>query len=194
MVLVFLMYASPCPADDSSLSATGGEESVSRSAQSRQDGGSFGLFPAEESALGDRIPLILVHGNNSESLDKNRWGDFVRLALQDSNFVDRYKMYLYTWNSRLPNRANGIILGETIDGIGELDNREIVLLAYSRGGIISRYFMNHYTTQRGNFANQLGGERVRYLVTLATPHRGSPGAFPAWYLFYLDLNYVSTLL
>ena len=44
------------------------------------------------------------------------------------------------------------------------------------GGLISRSMMKHYKFNSGNFAGQFCGERVSALITLGTPHHGSPMA------------------
>jgi hypothetical protein len=151
------------------------------------------LEPVDDEPLGNRTPLILVHGNNSETKDQYRWGDFIERAGQDSDFAGSYKMYLFRWDSSLSNKLNGLALGCSIDNEEDLHNREVVILARSRGGIVSRYYMNDYVTLNGGFSGQPGGEHVKYLVTLATPHRGSPGADPVWSIFSFDYNYFDVL-
>jgi len=147
------------------------------------------LKPVDDEPLGNKTPLILVHGNNSETKDQYRWGDFIERAGQHSDFAGSYKMYLFRWDSSLSNKLNGLALGCSIDNEEDLHNREVVILAHSRGGIVSRYYMNDYVTQSGGFSGQPGGEHVYYLVTLATPHRGTPGADHIWSIFTFDYNY-----
>jgi hypothetical protein len=147
------------------------------------------LEPVNDEPLGNRTPLILVHGNNNETKDQYLWGDFIERAGQDSDFAGSYKMYLFRWDSSRSNNLNGLALGGSIDNEEDLNNREVVILAHSRGGIVSRYYMNDYVTLNGGFYGQSGGEHVKYLVTLATPHRGSPGADPVWTIFSFDYNY-----
>jgi hypothetical protein len=150
------------------------------------------LEPVDDEPLGNRTPLILVHGNNSETKDQYRWGDFIEKA-QDSDFAGFYKMYLFRWDSNLSNKLNGLALGCSIDNEEDLHNREVVILAHSRGGIVSRCYMNDYVTLNGDFSGQPGGEHVKYLVTLATPHRGTPGADLVWSIFSFDYNYSDVL-
>ena len=137
--------------------------------------------------LGTRIPLILVHGNNNEKEGKySAWDHYAAAIKKDPSFRKRYKTYLFRWDSNSSNLINGLAFGSSIDSRHEFANRDLVILAHSRGGIISRYFMNYYKINSGNRKGRPGGEKVMSLVTLATPHRGSPGADPVWVNFSVD--------
>lgn len=147
------------------------------------------LTPADSTPLDQRTPLILVHGNNLENEKDYGWGKYLGRLEGDRRFNRIYKVYLVSWDSTRPNLENGLKLGAAIDFLPELDDKEIVFLTYSRGGIIARYFMNRYTLKNGSCAGQLGGEKTKWLLTLGTPHRGSPGADPIWTYFSIDYNY-----
>ena len=49
-------------------------------------------------------------------------------------------------------------------------------MAHSMGGLVARSYMNHHSHNTGRWLNQRGGERVRVLITLGTPHHGTPAA------------------
>ena len=148
------------------------------------------LEPVDPDPLGSQIPLILMHGNNSELEPQYRWGDFIARAQVDPDFENDFKMYLVPWPSEHENVLNGLALGFAIEECQELTDKEILILAHSRGGIISRNYMNYYKTTSGQiYGGTRGGERVIALVTLATPHRGSPGADAVWTVFSFDYNY-----
>src|ERR1051326_261233 len=51
---------------------------------------------------------------------------------------------------------------------------EVTIIAHSMGGLVSRYYL-----ESGNFNAQPGFAAVRNLITLGTPHRGSPLALTA---------------
>ena len=68
-----------------------------------------------------------------------------------------------------------------------LNGRPLIIVAHSLGGIVARQFMSRYRFPDalgpgldghadGNLKGKLGGEAVTRLITLATPHLGSPGA------------------
>lgn len=147
------------------------------------------LNPVDSTPLGYRTPLVLVHGNNMENENQFGWRRYLKEFKNDRAFQRRYKVYLLSWDSSYPNAYNGLAMGYLVDNLPELQNKNITIMAHSRGGIIARYFMNQYTVRNGNRQGQLGGEKVNWLVTLATPHRGSPAADEIWDRFSFDYNH-----
>ncbi|GAB4351205.1 MAG: hypothetical protein Kow0099_35190 [Candidatus Abyssubacteria bacterium] len=147
--------------------------------------------------LGDRIPLILVHGSSSDIIsdgeygrelnDLERWIDYIRAFNADPAFSSRYKVYRFVYDSRLGIAQNGANLVTVLDTLtsypgweGEnLDGKNFVILAHSMGGLVSRAAMNMQFSV-GTDAGHYLGDHVINLVTLGTPHRGSPLAIPAW--------------
>jgi len=147
------------------------------------------LEVVDNSSLYNRTPLILVHGNGGEAKPNYRWGNFLKQSKKDSEFLDKFKIYLFQWDSDQSNKFNADALGIAIDGQEELNDKKIIILAHSRGGLVSRYYLNDYITKTGLYSNQPAGQRVDNLITLGTPHRGSPVADPYWTIFSLDYNY-----
>jgi len=145
------------------------------------------LEPVDSYPLGNRFPLILVHGNNNEIKPETKyeWEKFIKRS-QYHTANSFYKMYLFHWDSTKSSYINGVGLGASIETEAELFDKSVVILAHSRGGLVSRCFMNDYIGIQGGYAGKKGGERVKALVTLATPHRGAPGSDPNWTLFALD--------
>ena len=147
------------------------------------------LEAVDNNPIGSRVPLILVHGNDNENKPETKydWNYYIQ-RYQDSK-DSKYKLYLYKWESTKSSYINGLRLGASIEAEEELFDTRVVILAHSRGGLVSRHFMNNYIGTKGVFAGQKGGERVNALITLATPHQGSPGADPIWALFsFNNLN------
>jgi hypothetical protein len=121
--------------------------------------------------------LILVHGQHSQDLStensdwddarrepqvKERWGNFLRASRP--RLDGRFEIWRYVYDNR------GNSLGQCATDLNELidtrlDDRHLVILAHSYGGLVAREFM---TKEHGH--------RVRRLITLATPHLGTPGA------------------
>ena len=151
------------------------------------------LKAVDDSTVTDRTPLILIHGNNSEAEPYYRWGDYLEKSEQDPEFSDNFKIYLFQWDSNRSNKFNAAALGTCIDGMTVLNDKKLMILAHSRGGLVSRYFLNDCVTEKGIYSGQPAGERVDYLITLGTPHRGSPGADPYWCIFSFDYSYLSFL-
>jgi len=143
------------------------------------------LAPVDASPLGDRTPLLLIHGNGSEDRKDFGWTEYLARAGADAELSALYKTYLFDYDSKQRNLINGVALGDALASVPELAGRDVVMLAHSRGGVVARYMMNLYALPDGRPA----GERVRALVTLGTPHRGSPGADPVLTLYTLDHQY-----
>lgn len=147
------------------------------------------LIPVDSKLIGLRTPVILVHGNKNESESEFGWKTFLKEATKDPVANTLFKFYLFSYDSGRPNDYNGSTLGYAIDTLPELQDKSITLLAYSRGGIISRYFMNYYTIINGTYEGKFGGDKVSRLITLATPHRGSPAADLWWTYFSFDYSF-----
>lgn len=151
------------------------------------------LEAADNSSVTNRTPLILVHGNNSESEPDYRWADYLEKSKQDSDFSTSFKVYLFQWDSDKSNKFNANALGTAIDGQAGLKDRKLIIMAHSRGGLVSRYYLNDYITKTGSYSGQPAGQRVEHLITLGTPNRGSPLADPYWSIFSFDYNFQSFL-
>ncbi len=85
-------------------------------------------------------------------------------------------LYTLPYDWRLDNRTTAIKLAELLDAIVAVHGEvaEIALVAHSMGGLIARYFL-----ESGLFQDRSGYKSVRMLITLGTPHRGSPEALTA---------------
>jgi hypothetical protein len=147
--------------------------------------------------LTDRTPLILVHGSGSDIIsdgeygrplnDMERWIYYLESFNIDPEFYDQYKVFRFVYDSQLGIEENGENLVVVIDHISsfpgweaeDLDGKNFVVLAHSMGGLVTRAAMNMQFTA-GVDAGEYFGDHVINLITLGTPHRGSPLAIPAW--------------
>ncbi len=125
-----------------------------------------------------RVPLVLVHGNGGEGADEGHWTvllDYIRDHPASFDMVDPYVWVHDTERaigfngqggnaSEMANLIYNHILPDYPPGT------KVILVAHSRGGMVSRSFMG-YNTQ---------GDDVAGLITLGTPHHGSPFAVPDW--------------
>ncbi len=112
------------------------------------------------------VAIVLVHGNRSENRQDNGWTQlFQRVKF-------RTKIYNWQHNTGKPIGFNGSTgnAQELADYVKSIPEEKLILLAHSRGGLVCRAFMN--------YNNQ--GDRVLGLITLGTPHHGSPLAVPDW--------------
>ena len=134
-----------------------------------------------------RIPLILIHGWNPESVPAppltDTWNNFISYynGGAGATLKATYKLYRFSYVSNSVNLAElGRALRDVLDIASANDpqnfgNKRLAIIAHSMGGLIARYFMG-LPQQQGPFAGQNGGERVLRFITLGTPHHGSPAA------------------
>ncbi|HNZ71343.1 MAG TPA: T9SS type A sorting domain-containing protein [Prolixibacteraceae bacterium] len=136
--------------------------------------------PAPDLPLEGRIPILFVHGWNFNGAPAPPGGDaFVAYAgffLADNELSRFYKPYIVRyWSNALPVTELAGLLRDKMDIMG-LNEKPYVLLAHSMGGLISRSLMNEHIFTRGKYAGITCGELARLLITLGTPHHGSPMA------------------
>lgn len=142
----------------------------------------------------NRTALILVHGQHNESAaaDKDRWIDFIQWYMNSATLKQHFDLYRFSYDSAFnePHEAAEGLLdlfeNWSIPGSGmtlkqKYTNQRVVLLAHSYGGLVCRAAMNQRLSDNSFF-----GDRVYRLVTLATPHHGSPFAVPLWLRYEMD--------
>ena len=130
---------------------------------------------------GPGVPLILVHGNNQED-ERNRPSYFgwsaLRNSILQSNAYAAFDVFIWKHDTARAIGFNGYT-GNAADLANYVNNRllprypagsKVVFIAHSRGGLVVRSFMNY----------QDQGNGVARLVTLGTPHHGTPFAIPDW--------------
>ena len=123
------------------------------------------LVAEDAQPLGDRVPLILIHGWIGEcSGGKQGWENVIARIEREGGFT-LFKVYRFIYPSRrLSLEQAGEVLAKTIAARPELNGRRLLLVGHSRGGLVARTWMELYG----------GGEQTIRLITLATPHHGSP--------------------
>jgi pimeloyl-ACP methyl ester carboxylesterase len=130
-----------------------------------------GLNGYDTSPLGNRTPLILIHGIGASAGTDFNWERFLEVANKDSKLISRYKIYLYHYDSSrsVPDISNNLKL--TLRHFIEThQEKPIKILAYSEGGLLTRNalqdpYLDHHTDE---------------VITIATPFHGSPLANPDW--------------
>jgi triacylglycerol lipase len=114
------------------------------------------LDPAAAGVDASLPPMVLVHGIHGRAADMSRLAGLLRA---DGREV--FTPSLRKADGSVPLEQLSEQLEQLIDE--RFGNRTIDLVGYSMGGIVSR----HYVQCRS------GGERVRRLVTLSSPHNGT---------------------
>ena len=143
-----------------------------------------GVATMDATLTDDRIPIILIHGMSGDAKPNtlNYWYGWVN---SDTNGAigyfnagalrNHFRVYRYVYDSQDFISTNGARLAKFVndwyDSHPQFRNRQVVLMAHSMGGLVSRYAMNSNT----QFA-----ARVHRLITLGSPHLGAQGANPTW--------------
>jgi streptogramin lyase/pimeloyl-ACP methyl ester carboxylesterase len=134
--------------------------------------------------------MILIHGWNSDGanaapLDVG-WENLLSYLYLNNpglGVASQFKPYYFDYFSNDVNVSSlGSALNAAIDEASDasypegLGNAPIVIVAHSMGGLVARSFMQETTISTGSYSDLPAYDRVRRLITLATPHNGSPFA------------------
>ncbi len=148
-----------------------------------------------EHSAGKGIPIILVHGNKSEAQEKARWGTYENYIKNNPSAYENFDVYIWKHNTAKAigfngNSGNAKDLSDFINVLISAKPNygsftKFIFVAHSRGGLVCRSYMNYDYDGDG----KLEGNKVLGLITLGTPHHGSPGAVPDWAAFSFSENY-----
>jgi triacylglycerol esterase/lipase EstA (alpha/beta hydrolase family) len=141
--------------------------------------------PIDDDPLAARTPLILIHGFRPNAVpgapDDSAWNNFLGYYSGSTPLRSTYKPYLFLYES---NDISVFDLGAALRDVLDVENlndpafgsKPLVIVAHSMGGLIARSFISQHWQLQGAFKGLPGGSRVLKLITLATPHHGSPMA------------------
>lgn len=137
-----------------------------------------------DTSIGDRIPIILVHGMSGDRKPAtlNYWYWWVEnnseAYFNAGRYAGLFKVYRFVYDSSDHIGNNGQKLADFVNNeCPELEDKQIIIMAHSMGGLVCRYAMN---------ADEAFRNKVLKLITLGTPHLGSPGANPTWAYYTLN--------
>ncbi|HEY9685778.1 MAG TPA: hypothetical protein V6C52_02255 [Coleofasciculaceae cyanobacterium] len=168
--LVALQGVSMAPASAQRTAPINGSPQLSGALQIVDEVAS-GLKAYDDSALQNRTPLILVHGIGAKDADLFNWDNFLSFAFRNPEFSNKYKLYLYHYDSSKSVPAISKDLQHELKGfIGALGGRNVKILAYSEGGLLTRNAMQ----------DPYIDEHTLEVLAIATPFHGSPLANPDW--------------
>lgn len=127
--------------------------------------------------LGERLPIILIHGLNFDgkpaSPSTYHWDSFINSFNADSTLHSSFKLYKVAYFSNLKSVEEIAADLQAKFEISEIRNMRFVLMGYSMGGLIARSFVNRNFTTGVNTGQAIGSNLIR-LITFGTPHHGSP--------------------
>ena len=134
----------------------------------------------KDTPLADRIAVVLLHGSGSEKRQAslNYWYWWCK-EFNEPAYMDRYKVYRYVYDSSKYIKGTGERFAQFINNYSEFRNRQILIIAHSMGGLIARYALTISDALK---------KKTKKLITLATPHFGSPVANPTWVYTSMDKN------
>src|SRR5215470_7151302 len=93
-------------------------------------------------------------------------GDLVKQMCANTRLAAQIKAFTFSYHTQLTgDRATTRTLADQLQGAidRELRTADLILVGHSLGGLIGRSYMQEHS----------GGDRVKLLITLATPHRGT---------------------
>jgi Mg-chelatase subunit ChlD len=128
-----------------------------------------------------KIPLILIHGIHGTANCDQRgtpnpyWNDFRRAFGRNPDIKETYSIYIFQYCSdEVEVSQIALELRDLIDEY--LTDRNHYILAHSMGGLVAKSYMAGTVHLKGKWANKRGGDTTLEVITLATPHHGTPGA------------------
>jgi triacylglycerol esterase/lipase EstA (alpha/beta hydrolase family) len=145
------------------------------------------IIAADDTPLGGRTPVLLIHGWNYNGTPApsitDGWQNLISFVRGDKGFgggpplEKEIKIYLYAYPSNLiavPSIGHDLAI--LLNNIGardpEFEKAKIAVVAHSMGGLVARSFMEESVRDGGGKWN----ERILGLITLGTPHHGTPAA------------------
>lgn len=164
---------------------------------SRSEGDLIIRASGVQPTLGTKTPLILIHGWQGDDGINNYLGFNTKKRRPEAYFqellafyeagksgngteltrelAEKYKLYLFHYPSFKHITYNGRILRSAILSVRELwdhiqNGGSIKIVAHSMGGLVARSLLEEHG----------GSEFVSRVITLATPHHGSPAADLNW--------------
>lgn len=127
-----------------------------------------------------RKTLFLIHGWSFDGVPAKPgggyWNYFREYIRNNPELRDSYKpYYVRYWSNYVPVNQIAAELRRKVEEAG-FNKKRIVIMAHSMGGLVSRSYMEEQRFTDGPRKGEKCGVLVDQLITLGTPHHGSPMA------------------
>ncbi|QGT99348.1 hypothetical protein SYNTR_0755 [Candidatus Syntrophocurvum alkaliphilum] len=127
-------------------------------------------IPSTENKPNDKNPVVFVHGyfdTRAKVFNKSNFDPLISY-LKDQGWSEDELFVIQYSNIVGCNIDNANELKDFIDDVlAETDSDKVDIVAHSMGGLSSRYYINYLD----------GAENVGALVTIGSPHHGTPTAY-----------------
>jgi len=129
------------------------------------------IYQLNTEMLGERTPLLLVHGLRGEYRRQFRWDKLVKKLKEDERFRTSYKIYLARYDSTASLRNTIPNFQKAVLKLSKATGKPITVMALSLGGNLVYESMQDAEVDGA----------IKYLFTMATPFHGSPLFSPNWF-------------
>lgn len=123
---------------------------------------------------GEKIPLIIIHGLNNTIQTEEIKSLTDRLA-GDAALIPYFQVFTFEYDTHVSIEVSGKSAAERIAGL--VGGRSFVVIGHSLGGLVARTALERFGREAEGV--DLLNQCLR-LVTLGTPHRGTPAANEKW--------------
>ncbi len=135
------------------------------------------IFQLDTSQLNGRKILLLIHGGGGEKRLFFRWGKLITAFTANSEFNQRYKIFLYRYNTEERLNSSSAKLKEALLRLRQSYGvNQLSLLCLSMGGNLAQRVM----------LDPAANAAVDLVFSLGSPFHGSPLFSPDWFEYSLD--------
>jgi triacylglycerol esterase/lipase EstA (alpha/beta hydrolase family) len=129
----------------------------------------------DDTPANGRVAVVLIHGWTGGN---PTWSNFVNTTGEDPTLAEKIKLFYFHYDSQFGHLAASEpqtvfdLLGDALHGAFEsdtFDGGQVIIVAHSMGGLVARSMMKNYA-----FGTSTGASLASLLITLGTPHHGSP--------------------
>jgi hypothetical protein len=142
------------------------------------------VYQYDNSPIGNRQPLVMVHGLLGEYWDCFRWKKLVSHLQSDPEFSKRFKVVFLRYDSKLPlNDVVPAFKKAALEVSNAFHGQPLNMVALSMGGNLLPFSMTDAKFD----------ERIKSVMTMGTPFHGSPLFTSNWMEYSMLRHYRSPI-